>query len=173
MSIIDVATTELVSIDKNRSLKDAALKMLDNHVGCLVVTETVDGRENPCGLITDRDIALSLVNAERERDCFISEVMCEAPMVARESEGIFEVSAKMKRFGVRRVPVVGMSGEWKGIVSIDDLLILISEELKNLAGIYETQSKNETQLSQNYKGKQIEFVQNKVLTSANRANFKY
>lgn len=173
MSILNVATTEIVSIDKNKTLEEASKSMREHHVGCLVVTDCNDGNERPCGILTDRDIALHLINTSTVNQSKVLNVMESEPIVVRDSDDVFEVSAKMKRFGVRRVPVVGASGEWKGIVSIDDLLQLLSEELRNLAEIYESQSRNEASLLRTLERPKLESIGDKVLTSINRANSKF
>ena len=63
---------------------------------------------------------------------------------ARESEGVLETMQIMRYKGVRRLPIVGKSGELIGIVSIDDLLEVLAEELSELAKIIAREQARET-----------------------------
>jgi CBS domain-containing protein len=51
----------------------------------------------------------------------------------RESEGLFEALRYMRDKGVRRMPVVDASGALVGILTLDDLLSLLAEEMSELA----------------------------------------
>jgi CBS domain-containing protein len=48
--------------------------------------------------------------------------------------GVFQVTELLARENVRRLPVVD-DGELVGIVALDDLMVLLSGELENLAGV--------------------------------------
>lgn len=50
-----------------------------------------------------------------------------------ESEGLFEALRYMRGKGVRRMPVVDSSGALVGILTLDDLLGLLAEEMSELA----------------------------------------
>jgi CBS domain-containing protein len=51
----------------------------------------------------------------------------------RESEGLFEALRYMRDKGVRRMPVVDRDGGLAGILTMDDLLELLAEEMTELA----------------------------------------
>jgi CBS-domain-containing membrane protein len=53
-------------------------------------------------------------------------------VVVREDQGVFETIEHMRAHGVRRMPVVDQQGALVGIVSIDDLIELLAEELSKL-----------------------------------------
>jgi len=52
--------------DPRESVVDAARRMRDHHVGCLVVVEDRDGGRAPIGLVTDRDLVVNVL-ATRSR----------------------------------------------------------------------------------------------------------
>jgi predicted transcriptional regulator len=62
------------------------------------------------------------------------------------SYDIHEALTRMKEEGVRRMPVVNDGGELKGIITFDDLLPLVAEELAGLARLPSTGRKRECAL---------------------------
>ena len=52
-----------------------------------------------------------------------------------ETEGVFETIRLMRTKGIRRIPVVNQEGGLEGIVSADDILDLLAEEMAELAKV--------------------------------------
>ena len=63
------------------------------------------------------------------------------PLALRESDSIVDAMAHLRQRGVRRAPVVAASGDLVGIVSTDDLLAIIAEQLGSLAGLVDRQTR--------------------------------
>ena len=59
--------------------------------------------------------------------------MARELVTARENEGIFETVQRMRMNGVRRMPVIDGHGALVGVVSVDDLIQLLAEEMGALA----------------------------------------
>ena len=60
--------------------------------------------------------------------------MTRSPATAH-SEGSLDVALRdMRRVGVRRLPVVGARGELFGVISIDDVLARLTDQLQHVAG---------------------------------------
>jgi CBS domain containing-hemolysin-like protein len=59
--------------------------------------------------------------------------MTSAPLTVSEASGISEAIERMQVPRVRRAPVVNDSGDLVGIVSLDDLLPIVAEELGALS----------------------------------------
>lgn len=114
---------------------DVARTMRDHGVGCVVVARA--GR--PVGMLTDRDIALRVVADGRDpARTKVSEVVTYDPIVVDVSADIVTASALVRAHGVRRLPVVDSEGKIVGIVTTDELLVLVGRELADLcAGIEE------------------------------------
>jgi CBS domain-containing protein len=74
----------------------------------------------------------------------VGDIMVQDLVTARESEGVLETMQIMRYKGVRRLPIVGKSGELIGIVSIDDLLEVLAEELSELAKVVAREQARET-----------------------------
>ncbi len=102
-------------------LGQAAKMMAAHNCGCLPV---VDDAGHLIGLITDRDIALTIADRHENpwhlvvRDAMTADVAACAPDDPTE-----KTLAMFSELGVRRLPVVNEAGHVKGVLSIDDLVL--------------------------------------------------
>jgi CBS domain-containing protein len=142
MSLEEICRRDVVTLKKTSTLKEAARLMEQNHVGCVVITQD-NGKNRVAGIITDRDLALSLGSAPDPQKMKIGDIMKSQPITAQKDDGIFEVTELMQEHGVKRIPVTNEDGSLFGIVSADDLLGLIAEEIRNLAQLAGTQIQKE------------------------------
>jgi CBS domain-containing protein len=130
MAVGEICNREVVIAEKALSVVDAARLMRTHHVGDLVV---VEGR-HPVGIVTDRDIVVEVVAAGVNPEALaVADIMGPEVATVRESEGLFEALRYMRDKGVRRVPVVDREGGLVGILTLDDLLSLLAEEMTELA----------------------------------------
>lgn len=60
-------------------------------------------------------------------------------------EGVLETMEVMRVKGVRRMPVVDREGQLVGIVTVDDLLEVLAEELTDLTRIVSKEQAREAQ----------------------------
>jgi len=61
MRVGDVCTRSVVHCTKNASALEAAKLMRDGHIGNVVIVDERDGRTEPIGVVSDRDIVVQLV----------------------------------------------------------------------------------------------------------------
>jgi len=121
----------VVTVRPTDDLIAAAHVMREKHVGYLVVSE--GGRV--VGVLTDRDIVVEVLAQEVDaRALKVGDVMTRDPLLIEEDHSIEAVLCHMREAGVRRVPVVDRRGALSGVLSIDDVLERIAEELLNIAG---------------------------------------
>lgn len=140
----EICVRQVATIDPRASVVDVAKEMREQHVGDLIVVDRDDGRAVPLGIITDRDVVLSVVANERDpRGLAVSEVMAPELVTAMEHEELAEVLRRMRRHAVRRVPVVDAMGSLVGVLSIDDALAEMSDELADLTAISLAQLRRE------------------------------
>ncbi len=126
----DVMKTEVVTVSPSAPITEAALSMREEDIGALVV---VDDEVRPIGIITDRDIVVSVVaNSKNPLEILVEEVMTKKLIVVQEDASIFEILKILAKNNIRRVPVM-RRGKLVGIVSVDDLIVIITTELSNLA----------------------------------------
>jgi predicted transcriptional regulator len=134
MAVGEICNREVVVAERTFSVVAAAQLMRTHHVGDLVVVELRDGRKHPVGIVTDRDIVVEVVAAGVNPDALkVGDIMGPEVATVRESEGLFEALRYMRDKGVRRMPVVGPDGGLVGILTLDDILSLLAEEMTELA----------------------------------------
>lgn len=100
------------------------------NVGAVVVVSN----GSPIGLLTDRDVAVDVVGRGKDPTTTpVREVMKKLPTVIREEAAIFDVARIFATKGVRRLPVVNNVGKLVGIISLDDILILLGSQMGHIA----------------------------------------
>jgi CBS domain-containing protein len=125
----------------------AAKLMRQYHVGTVVVFDGTNGDNRiPVGIVTDRDLVVEIVATELDpKTITIGDVMAPELVTARETEGLSETMEIMRYRGVRRLPIVGDDGQLVGIVSIDDLLEVLAEQMTDLTKIVSREQAHEAQ----------------------------
>jgi CBS domain-containing protein len=137
MTAGDICTQNVVVTRKEESIVDAAKRMRMFHVGDLVVVERVGERRQPIGILTDRDIVLSVVASDPRyaHCCMVNDVMTSDLITVRESEDLMSVLKKMQAHGTRRMPVIAEEGDLVGIVTFDDVARALADELNAMIGV--------------------------------------
>ncbi len=145
MKIKEMCSRMLAVVEPQTDLRTAARLMRDHHVGSLIVVEKQSGDLRPVGIITDRDIVISVVAAEgvRPESLTVGEVMGRDLALVDENDGMFEAVEAMSDKGARRLPVVDKKGRLVGIVTLDDLLRVLASELSGLAAALDNASGRE------------------------------
>jgi len=134
MTIGKVCNREVVFIHAQASIPEAARLMREYHVGDLVVIKEKTGKRVPVGIVTDRDIVLEVIaEGVGMDDVSVGDIMSDNLVTARESDGLLETVKVMRAKGIRRLPVVNDDHELVGILSVDDLIDLFSEQIVDLA----------------------------------------
>jgi CBS domain-containing protein len=145
MPIGEVCVREVLVANRTTTVQEAARLMRHHHVGNLVVVDAPNGHRIPTGIVTDRDIVLSVVATKLDPAVFtLGDLLTEELVTVREDQGIFECIQKMRTKGVRRMPVIDAEGSLVGIVSVDDLIQLLGEEMSELGKLISREQVKET-----------------------------
>lgn len=134
MHLAKLVSRPPVTLGPDATIVEAAQAMREKHVGAVVA---VDEERHPLGILTDRDIVVSII-AQDAKDLLrlsLRDVCNLAPIVAREDEDLEEAVMRMRRHGIRRVPVVDRHGRLTGVFSLDDALGSVAAELADVAGL--------------------------------------
>ncbi|MDX1747603.1 MAG: CBS domain-containing protein [Halobacteriales archaeon] len=136
MTVSDIARTKVVTVQVGATIEEIVTEMTEVGVGSVVVLED----EEPVGIITDRDLVLRVFGAGLDPTTVTAEeVMTDELVTATGEEGVYELVRMMAQNGVRRVPVVA-DGELTGIVTLDDVIILLSMEIQSIETLIRSES---------------------------------
>jgi CBS domain-containing protein len=86
----------------------------------------------PVGVVTDRDLALALGVQGATLQSPATRAMTAPAETIQAGEGVFQATQRMRECNIRRLAVVDDEGLLAGVVTLDDLLRLVSRELDNL-----------------------------------------
>ena len=129
MSISELATRKLVTAAPKDSLTKVANLMERENVGAVVVTQ----ENRPVGIVTDRDLTMAVcVHGTSPKEHVQSVMTCPVSTIGKD-DGVYDATQKLMEQAVRRLPVIDENGDAIGLVSLDDLLLLLSRELQNMA----------------------------------------
>jgi len=143
----EICTRSVTIAFRKTPVDGAARLMRENHVGCLVIVDEVDGKRIVVGILTDRDIVTGVVAPGLAPDTLlVGDVMITDLVTAREDDSLIDLMRTMRRKGVRRVPVVAGQGELVGLVTLDDVLNILAEELGLLVAAINTEGQRERQM---------------------------
>lgn len=130
----EICTREVAIAFRHTDLVTAARLMRECHVGALVVVDETQGLRTVAGVLTDRDIVISVVAPElHPADLNVGDVMSNKPVTAAEDASLIDVLRSMRAHGVRRIPVVGAQQVLVGLVTLDDILEVLAQEVGLLA----------------------------------------
>ena len=136
MTVGKFCNREVVVAKRGNTILDVAKLMRQYHVGDVVIVDTIDDRNIPVGIITDRDIVVELLATEVSlAEIAVGDAMSFEVVTAHEYASIWDALQTMRSHGIRRIPVVNDAGGLEGILCADDLLELLADELSTLAGI--------------------------------------
>jgi CBS domain-containing protein len=144
MPISEICNREVVIVQRNNTILEAAQLMRQHHVGDVVVVEERGGIKIPVGIVTDRDLVVEIMaQAIDQMVVTVGDIMVSGLATVRDNAGVSETIEYMRAKGVRRVPVVDRNGGLVGIIALDDLLELLAEELLALAKLVRHAQKKE------------------------------
>jgi CBS domain-containing protein len=121
-------------------LVKAAQLMREHHVSCLVVVDETRAGRIAVGMLTDRDlVTMVMAKGLDPGKLLVEDVMGTEVITALADDSIKSLLEIMKRRGLRRLPVVTATGVLEGLITLDDLLPLMAEQLRDMAAIIEAE----------------------------------
>ncbi len=137
MSLGHICRTDVITVGPGTTVSEVTRIMEDKNVGSVIVS----GSGGEFGIVTDRDIALRVVNR-----CLdpvrtpVEEIMTrDIVLTLREDMGLLEALDLIRKSAVRRFPVVDMDGKLKGIITLDDIIRLLGREIADVASVIENE----------------------------------
>jgi len=146
MPISDICKRNVVTVPSDTTVFEAAKLMRQFHVGDVVVVMQKDGINNPVGIVTDRDIVVEVIAPELDAKVItVGDITVSSLAVVHESSGVLETFKAMAEEGVRRMPVINSQGNLIGIVTLDDLLLLLGREFDAIPNILSREQRKEAE----------------------------
>ena len=114
-TVKDLMTKDVLTIDANKTVIEAAALMSQNDVGDLVVMEN----NTPVGIVTERDFVRRVLSVGKSTNTRVSEVMSTPLRVIDPEAPIKEAARRMINKGIRRLAVI-KDNKLVGIITATD-----------------------------------------------------
>jgi CBS domain-containing protein len=124
-----------VTVERDHTVLHVARLMREQDVGAVVV---VDEERRPIGICTDRDLAVRAFAKQGASPSSqpVDRIMTKPVFTVDEDVLLFDVLRLMARKRIRRMPVVDpKSRAMVGMASMDDIILLLTTELTNVAEV--------------------------------------
>jgi CBS domain-containing protein len=129
MSLQKFCERPVVTISPEQNIVEACQLMREKNVGCVIAVEG----EKLRGILTDRDIALKVTAEKKDpQQMKVRDIMTANPTRIAVSKTLHDLTALMHSHHVRRVPIVDGGDKVMGMITLDDLLILLGQELADI-----------------------------------------
>lgn len=145
MSAGEYCNREVVVVSKSESIGEAISLMRKHHIGDVIVTEEAKQGLVPVGVLTDRDIVLEILaeDIDLNKVC-IGDVMSFDLLTVTENTTLMDTVKLMRQKGIRRIPVVNEAGVLEGLLSVDDVLELLAEQLADIVALIKKEQSTES-----------------------------
>jgi len=119
MQVSEAMTDDVKIASPNQPIRDAARLMAQIDAGVLPVGEN----DRLVGMITDRDITIRAVGADKGPQTPIRDIMSKEVMYCFEDDDLDEVVQNMADIKLRRLPVLNRKKRLVGILSLGDIAL--------------------------------------------------
>ena len=114
----DLMTKDVLTVDPENTVVNAAERMLENRVHALLVTE----EDKPIGIISSYDLLLVMSISDYDKNTKVRDVMVKDLVTVEPENDIGSALEKMIEYNIRRLVVV-KDGRLVGILSLIDLVL--------------------------------------------------
>lgn len=120
-------------IEPGASAAVAARRMEQHGVRHLVV---IDHDRRAVGMLTDRDLVFRVMAKGLDADLTeVEEIMSAPPITSLEDVSLSDALRVMQKAGIRHLPVLSKSGQLVGLVSLDNILLSVADEMKRVGDL--------------------------------------
>lgn len=128
----DFATSVVAVVEPETSAVVVAKIMRQHHIGALVVVDAQE-KTHPVGIVTDRDLVLELMAEGLDPAVFTAgDIMTVDLVTASPDMDAMEAVQLMKKHRLRRLILTAPDGHLVGIITMEDVLELLTRELADL-----------------------------------------
>ncbi len=128
MNAKEVMTKDLITLEPDASILDAAQLMKKFNVGTILITQN----DKLTGILTDRDIVLRLIAENIDcQDAKLKDFMSQSPVSVSSNEDIQFVADMMAEHQIKRLPIIE-NNKLVGIVTLGDLSMVAPEQAQEV-----------------------------------------
>lgn len=131
MSLSRLARGSTATVGRTCTVNEAARLMTMFSVGALVIADSPQAA--PIGIITDRDLVKMIGEGLDPKLATVARFAGVPLQTVAIGEPTNQVIALMRQHGVRRLPIVDDEGHLTGVVSLDDILLTLGEQMADVA----------------------------------------
>jgi CBS domain-containing protein len=121
MTIADVMTKSVISVDATLTINEVAKMMEDSKVGAVIVMED----NNPVGIIADRDFSVKVAAHAYQITEPVKQIMSSPLFSINSDESVRMAADLMHDRGIRKLPVMD-DGKVVGIITATDIVNLLA-----------------------------------------------
>jgi CBS domain-containing protein len=136
VSLDDILQKDVVTAQPDTPVPTITAQMAEKDVGAVVIVDD----EKPVSLLTDRKIALALEEMPDLTERTAEELMSGDMVTGSDKMSVYEALQQMSDENIRRLPITDDEGKLVGIVTLDDIIVLLGTELRDVAEIIQAQS---------------------------------
>ena len=141
MNVGQECSRPAATVALSATLAEAAVLMRERNVGAVIVTQSPSDRPTAVGVITDRDIVRAQLDHTADLSSLrVEQAMSRDPLEINAQSDIGDAIRRMRARGVRRAPVISDNGTLIGVVSVDDLIARLAEDLVGLSAVLAKQA---------------------------------
>jgi len=123
LNVAHVMNRAVVAIDSEASVKEAASKMAQHQIGCLIVTE----KGRPVGMITETDMLSRVLALAKNAESTKVKTVMSAPLICGSPDMDFIEAAKlMVNRAIKKLPITH-GEQLVGILTITDVIAVHPE----------------------------------------------
>ncbi|KTD11105.1 CBS domain protein [Legionella gratiana] len=144
MRVGEYCNRDVVVINCNESVKNAAELMRHYHVGDLVLLEKQNNLKIPIGIVTDRDLVIEVMAAGvSPESLLIRDIVTEPFNSVFENDSLFDALEIMHSKKIRRLPVINNDKALVGIITLDDFIEILAETTAKAVDVIKFQQQKE------------------------------
>lgn len=121
LTISDVMTKSVVSVDSSMNVNEAAKMMEDAKVGAIIAMEN----NTPVGIVTDRDFSVKIVAHVYPITTPVKQIMSSPMFSVGSDDSVRSAADLMHERGIRKLPVID-NDALVGIITASDIVNLLA-----------------------------------------------
>ncbi|KTD54382.1 CBS domain protein [Legionella sainthelensi] len=144
MIVGEYCNRDVVVINCNESVKNAAELMRQYHIGDLVLLEEQKNKKAPIGIVTDCDLVIEVMAAGiAPESLLIKDIITEPFSSVFENDNLLDALELMHSKKIRRLPVINNDKTLVGIITLDDFIEILAENMAKVIDVIKPQQQKE------------------------------